>query len=143
MASHEIPDHLQIIDLSHDFRLGDSPSGFSYGLPEVFLPRIAESKRIANPGCFATAIQLAIVPLASKGLLQEDLHVTAVTGSTGAGQSLSPTTHFTWRSDNLSVYKVFPISIWEKSIKQFLTYNQAIRVRSILFPCEALSPEEY
>ena len=105
LAEHEIPEGLRIIDLAQDFR--DEHDGFVYGLPEWQRDRIREARRIANPGCFATAIQLALLPLAAAGLLQDDVHVTAVTGSTGAGVKPSATTHFSWRTANLSVYKAF------------------------------------
>jgi N-acetyl-gamma-glutamyl-phosphate reductase len=96
---------VKVIDLSQDFR--DESGGFVYGLPELQREKIRGASRIANPGCFATAIELALLPLAQAGQLQSDVHVSAVTGSTGAGQSLSATTHFSWRSGNISVYKAF------------------------------------
>ena len=80
---------------------------FVYGLPELNKKKIKKAKHIANPGCFATALQLALLPLADKGLLLDDLHINAVTGATGAGVSLSKTTHFTWRDNNFSYYKPF------------------------------------
>jgi N-acetyl-gamma-glutamyl-phosphate reductase len=96
-----------IIDLSQDFRLADGEHDFIYGLPEAFGARISGKKRIANPGCFATAIQLALLPLAAEAWLKDELHITGVTGSTGAGQKLENPLHFSWRHDNLSVYKPF------------------------------------
>lgn len=105
MAEHAVPAGLSVIDLAQDFR--DEHDGFVYGLPEWQHDRIAASDRIANPGCFATAIQLALLPLAAAGLLTDEVHVTAVTGSTGAGVKPSATTHFSWRASNLSVYKAF------------------------------------
>nr|WP_321407418.1 N-acetyl-gamma-glutamyl-phosphate reductase [uncultured Carboxylicivirga sp.] len=96
----------KIIDLSNDFRLNKDADGFVYGLPECNLEQIKKADKIANPGCFATAIQLALLPLASKGLLNE-IHIHAITGSTGAGQAPSATTHFSWRNNNASVYKSF------------------------------------
>ena len=105
MAEQRLPEGLRIIDLAQDFR--DESEGFVYGLPEMNRRRIREARRVANPGCFATAIQLALLPLAAAGLLEDEVHVTAVTGSTGAGVKPSATTHFSWRSDNLSVYKAF------------------------------------
>jgi len=100
-----------IIDLSNDFRLkADSifqEKQFVYGLPELFKNEIANSQYIANPGCFATAIELALLPLAEKGFLHNDIHVNAVTGSTGAGIKPSDTTHFSWRNNNVSWYKPF------------------------------------
>lgn len=111
LEANEIPDHILIIDLSQDFRLSQNATignkSFVYGLPELNREAIKSADNIANPGCFATCLQLGLLPLASKGLLKNEVHVTATTGSTGAGQSLSPTSHFTWRNDNLSVYKVF------------------------------------
>ena len=105
MEENSIPAGVKIIDLAQDFR--DESCGFVYGLPELNRERIRRAERVANPGCFATAIQLALLPLAAAGLLQDEAHVTAVTGSTGAGVKPSATTHFSWRSDNISVYKAF------------------------------------
>lgn len=96
-----------VIDLSNDFRLAAPGNAFVYGLPELHREEIRRAKRIANPGCFATAIQLGLLPLAQAGLLNGEVHVQAITGSTGAGQKPEPTTHFSWRSNNLSVYKAF------------------------------------
>jgi len=111
LEANEIPDHIMIIDLSQDFRLSQNSKfknkSFVYGLPELNREAIKTADNIANPGCFATCLQLGLLPLANKGLLKSEVHVTATTGSTGAGQSLSPTSHFTWRNNNLSVYKVF------------------------------------
>lgn len=108
LDANPIADHVKIIDLSQDFRLkaaaGDK---WVYGLPELNRDRIQSASYVANPGCFATCIQLALLPLAEKGLLPSELHINATTGSTGAGQSLSPTSHFSWRNNNLSVYKAF------------------------------------
>ena len=101
----------KIIDLSNDFRLFTDKNfegkDFVYGLPELDKTVIKTAKYIANPGCFATALQLAILPLAAKGLLNNDIHINAVTGATGAGSSLSATTHFTYRDNNYSHYKAF------------------------------------
>jgi N-acetyl-gamma-glutamyl-phosphate reductase len=96
---------LIIIDLSQDFRT--ETEGFVYGLPELNREKIKKSKRIANPGCFATAIQLGLLPLAQSQNLKAEIHVNATTGSTGAGQSLTETSHFSYRNNNLSVYKAF------------------------------------
>lgn len=95
-----------IIDLSNDYRLEADAEDFVYGLTDAFKSRIAGARHIANPGCFATAIQLALLPAAAADMLPE-IHVTAVTGSTGAGQKLQETTHFSWRDNNMSVYKAF------------------------------------
>ncbi|MBQ5692334.1 MAG: N-acetyl-gamma-glutamyl-phosphate reductase [Alistipes sp.] len=99
------PEGLNIIDLAQDFR--DESCGYVYGLPEINRERIAATSRLANPGCFATAIQLALLPLAANGLLKNEVHITAITGSTGAGVKPGATTHFSWRNDNISVYKAF------------------------------------
>jgi N-acetyl-gamma-glutamyl-phosphate reductase len=111
LEANEMPDSVKIIDLSQDFRLkGNSQFNtkkFVYGLPELNLEAIKTAQNIANPGCFATCLQLGLLPLAAKGLLNNEVHISATTGSTGAGQSLAATSHFTWRNDNLSVYKVF------------------------------------
>jgi N-acetyl-gamma-glutamyl-phosphate reductase len=111
LEANPIPDHIKVIDLSQDFRLTPSAKHktktFVYGLPELNREAIKQANNIANPGCFATCLQLGLLPLASKNLLDTEVHITATTGSTGAGQSLSGTTHFTWRNDNLSVYKAF------------------------------------
>lgn len=96
-----------IIDLSNDFRLVATEHDFIYGLPELQRDVIRTAHHIANPGCFATAIQLALLPLASAGLLTSDIHISAVTGSTGAGQGLSESVHFSWRTSNIQVYKPF------------------------------------
>ena len=101
----------KIIDLGNDFRLTKDAEfdgkQFVYGLPELNKTAIQSANYIANPGCFATAIQLALLPLAKNGLLNEDVHINATTGSTGAGVSPSETTHFSWRNNNMSHYKAF------------------------------------
>jgi len=102
-----IPQRVKIIDLSHDFRLKREGNDFVYGLPELNREEIRVATKIANPGCFATAIQLALLPLASAGLLIDEVHINAITGSTGAGQAPTKTSHFSWRDNNLSVYKAF------------------------------------
>lgn len=105
MESHSLPQGLKVIDLAQDFR--DEHAGFIYGLPELQREAIKGAAKVANPGCFATAIQLALLPAAKAALLPADVHITGVTGSTGAGVKPGATTHFSWRSDNLSVYKAF------------------------------------
>lgn len=107
LSSNKIPDQVKIIDLSNDFRLKAEGNDFVYGLPELNLEAIKSADRIANPGCFATAIQLALLPIAAQGALTEDVHVNAITGSTGAGQQPSRTSHFSWRNNNVSIYKAF------------------------------------
>ena len=108
LATNEIVSSVKIIDLSQDFRLNSSASvgdrHFVYGLAELQRDTIRSAHNIANPGCFATAIQLGLLPLASKGLLQ-DVYTTGITGSTGAGQGLSSTSHFSWRANNIGAYK--------------------------------------
>lgn len=101
------PEGLKVIDLAQDFR--DESEGYVYGLPEINKERIAAAKSVANPGCFATALQLSLLPLAAAGLLPDngDINITALTGSTGAGVKPGATTHFSWRTDNISVYKAF------------------------------------
>lgn len=107
LAKTPIPENTKIIDLSNDFRLNKDAEGFIYGLPELNKAAIKTANKIANPGCFATAIQLALLPLADSNLLQNDVHISAITGSTGAGVQPMATTHFTWRNNNVSVYKAF------------------------------------
>jgi len=107
IESHPLPESLKVIDLSEDFRHRDTAAGFVYGLPELNKPAIQTASRIANPGCFATTIQLALLPLAANQLLNDEIHVNAITGSTGAGVNPVATTHFSWRADNVSVYKPF------------------------------------
>ena len=106
MESHDIPEDLKIVDLSQDYRIAGDHD-FVYGLPEVNRKYINHGKHVANPGCFATAIQLALLPLAKNLLLNSDIHVTAITGSTGAGVKPSASSHFSWRNDNISIYKPF------------------------------------
>jgi N-acetyl-gamma-glutamyl-phosphate reductase len=106
LTENKIKGSVKIIDLSQDFRLGESVDGrtFVYGLPELNRDKIKTASNIANPGCFATGIQVALLPLAHAGLLTE-VFTTGITGSTGAGQKLQDTTHFTWRANNVSAYK--------------------------------------
>ena len=107
LADHYIPADVRIIDLAQDFRLPAKDNDYVYGLPELNRCRIAGAQPVANPGCFATCIQLGLLPLAKAGLLEGDVAVNAITGSTGAGVKPSATTHFSWRSGNMSVYKAF------------------------------------
>lgn len=108
LQDNPVDESIHIIDLANDFRLkADAclgPRNFTYGLPELNFREIQSSKNIANPGCFATAIQLGLLPLAAKGLLK-DVYTTGITGSTGAGQSLAATSHFSWRANNIQAYK--------------------------------------
>ena len=107
--THEIKPECRIIDLGNDFRLDGDYAGrhFVYGLCESARDSVRKAHDVANPGCFATAIQLAILPLAAAGLIVDEIHVTAITGSTGAGKKPGETTHFSYRSDNISIYKLF------------------------------------
>lgn len=111
LAKNQYAETTKVIDLSNDFRVTPNQNfedrNFVYGLPELNKEKIKSAQNIANPGCFATAIQLAILPLAEKNLIKNDIHINAITGSTGAGQSLSETTHFSWRNNNVSFYKEF------------------------------------
>ncbi len=107
MESHTVPEHVKIIDLSMDYRIKSEEHDFVYGLPELNRRAICEANHIANPGCFATCIQLGVLPLAKHLMLNSDLHVNAITGSTGAGVKPSATSHFSWRNDNISIYKPF------------------------------------
>jgi N-acetyl-gamma-glutamyl-phosphate reductase len=114
LNTNRLPGNPKIIDLSQDFRIRSSFQTqdcshweFVYGLPECNRERIRKASHIANPGCFATAFELALLPLAKAGLLTDEVHVNAITGSTGAGQSLAATTHFSWRNNNISIYQPF------------------------------------
>ena len=111
LQENSFSESTKTIDLSNDFRLKENQQfegkKFVYGLPELNKAEILNAQNIANPGCFATALQLAILPLAKSNLLEDDIHINAVTGATGAGVSLSKTTHYTWRDNNFSHYKTF------------------------------------
>jgi N-acetyl-gamma-glutamyl-phosphate reductase len=133
LAANPIPSSVKIIDLSQDFRIkGTSPDGaaFVYGLPEINKQLIYTANYIANPGCFATCLQLGLLPLAANGLLTDELHITGVTGSTGAGQKPGTSTHFSWRSNNLSTYKAFEHQhlkeITQSVVQLQPSYRQAI-----------------
>ena len=106
LKEHDIPANVKIIDMAQDFRIKGNHD-YVYGLPEIHKEEIAKCQHLANPGCFATCIQLGLLPLAKAGLLTKDIAVNAITGSTGAGQKPSATTHFSWRDNNFSVYKLF------------------------------------
>ena len=107
LKEHAIPANVKIIDMAQDFRIAAPTHDYVYGLPEIHREQIANCMHLANPGCFATCIQLGLLPAAKAGLLTHDIAVNAITGSTGAGQKPAATTHFSWRSDNFSVYKLF------------------------------------
>ena len=127
LKEHTIPENVKIIDLAQDFRIkGDHD--YVYGLPEINKEDIAQAQHVANPGCFATCIQVALLPAANLNLLKEDVAVNAITGSTGAGQKPGATTHFSWRNNNLSIYKPFQhqhIAEIRQSIKQVQGYLDA------------------
>ena len=106
LKEHTIPEGVKIIDLAQDFRI-KGEHDYVYGLPETHREEIAKCQHLANPGCFATCIQLGLLPLAKAGLLTHDISVNAITGSSGAGQKPGATTHFSWRNNNFSVYKLF------------------------------------
>jgi len=124
LNENPVSDETLVIDLGNDFRLEGNfeNRNFVYGLPEIYFDEIQNSKSIANPGCFATAIQLALLPLAKEDLLK-DIYTTGITGSTGAGQSLQPTTHFTWRNDNISAYKTLNHQHVDEILKQVNLLN--------------------
>ncbi|MBR4882605.1 MAG: N-acetyl-gamma-glutamyl-phosphate reductase [Bacteroidales bacterium] len=109
LDTHQLPEHCKVVDLGNDFRLDPEYQGktFIYGLTDTFKEDILKANYIANPGCFATAIQTAVTPLAKAGILDSEIHVTALTGSTGAGKKPGETTHFSYRDNNLSIYKLF------------------------------------
>ena len=107
LKEHTIPAHVKIIDLAQDFRIAAPGHDYVYGLPETHRPQISGCNQLANPGCFATCIQLAMLPALAHGLISGDIHVNGITGSTGAGQKPGATTHYSWRNDNISVYKTF------------------------------------
>lgn len=107
LESHALPDELKVIDLSMDYRIKSHDHDFIYGLPELNRRNTCKSRYVANPGCFATCIELGLLPLAKEHLLKGDISVNAITGSTGAGVKPQSTTHFSWRNDNISIYKPF------------------------------------
>lgn len=108
LSTHTIPSNVKIVDLAQDFRLADPSHDYIYGLPEINRDAISKAMHVANPGCFATCIQLGLLPLAKAGLLKgNDINVNAITGSTGAGFKPQATSHFSWRDNNLSIYKPF------------------------------------
>ena len=107
LSEHAIPSDVKVIDLAQDFRISAPTHDYIYGLPETHRDTIRGCRHLANPGCFATCIQLAMLPALKAGIISGDIHVNGITGSTGAGQKPSATTHFSWRNDNCSIYKAF------------------------------------
>lgn len=132
LNNNNLDANIKIIDLSNDFRLSQNNNGFVYGLPELNKQFITQSNKIANPGCFATAIQLSLLPIAHNNWIENDIHISAITGSTGAGNSLNPTSHFTWRNNNISTYKVFQHQHLDE-IKQSVCQLQTNFDKSIYF----------
>ena len=132
MDSRSIPESLRIIDLSTDYRIAVPGNDFIYGLPELNREIIRSARYVANPGCFATGIKLALLPLAIRSLLNRTIHVHAITGSTGAGVQPSATSHFSWRNNNVSVYKPFTHQHLAE-IKQSLCQLQPDMLSEILF----------
>lgn len=132
LKENAIPAHVKIIDLAQDFRIAAPTHDYVYGLPEIHKTEIQSCQHLANPGCFATCIQLGLLPLAKAGLLKHDVSVNAITGSTGAGQKPTGTTHFSWRNNNMSVYKVFTHQHLHE-IRQSLTELQGVLDASIDF----------
>ncbi|MCS4301940.1 N-acetyl-gamma-glutamyl-phosphate reductase [Chryseobacterium pennae] len=124
LTQNPVKEETLVIDLGNDFRLDGNfeKRNFIYGLPEINKKQLSGSKSIANPGCFATAIQLALLPLAGKEALDE-VYTTGITGSTGAGQSLQATTHFTWRNDNVSAYKTLAHQHVDEILQQIVLFN--------------------
>lgn len=120
LENNPVPANVKIIDFAQDFRIAAPGNDYVYGLPETHRALIANAQHVANPGCFATCIQLALLPLAKAGVLKGDVVINAITGSTGAGVKPQPTTHFSWRNGNMSVYKVF-------THQHLLEINQSIR----------------
>ncbi|WP_434502727.1 N-acetyl-gamma-glutamyl-phosphate reductase [Prevotella sp.] len=139
MSEHDIPEGVKVIDLAQDFRLQPKNTvytqhptskshDFVYGLPEINESKIAHANHVANPGCFATCIQLGLLPAAHMQLINDDVTVNAITGSTGAGQKPGSTTHFSWRNNNISIYKAFKhqhIPEIKESLKQVQSYLDA------------------
>lgn len=138
LNENTIPEKIKIIDLSQDFRLKLNSTfrnrNFIYGLPELNKEKIKKAKNIANPGCFATCIQLALLPLASSDLIKEDIHVVATTGSTGAGQSLSDTNHFSWRSHNHTVYKMLEHQHEQEIMESLNSFKKPISNQLLFVP---------
>lgn len=130
MESHNLPENLKVIDLSMDYRIAGDDHEFLYGLPELNRRAICKARYVANPGCFATCIQLGLLPLAKQLMLNGDVMVNAITGSTGAGVKPGSTTHFSWRDNNMSVYKAFGhqhVPEIEQSLRQLQnSFNSSI-----------------
>ncbi|SHO60104.1 N-acetyl-gamma-glutamyl-phosphate reductase [Algoriphagus zhangzhouensis] len=132
LEEHSFPETTVVIDLSTDFR--DESNGFVYGLPEVNAEKIKIAKKIANPGCFATGIQLALAPAIAKGWVKDAVHISGTTGSTGAGKKLAETSHFSYRTGNLSVYKLFTHQHLKEIKQTFGQLNQGFDSELLFVP---------
>ncbi|WP_268033911.1 N-acetyl-gamma-glutamyl-phosphate reductase [Algoriphagus sp. PAP.12] len=132
LEEHSFPETTVVIDLSTDFR--DESNGFVYGLPEVNAEKIKTAKKIANPGCFATGIQLALAPAIAKGWVKDAVHISGTTGSTGAGKKLAETSHFSYRTGNLSVYKLFTHQHLKEIKQTFGQLNQEFDSELLFVP---------
>lgn len=132
LESNPFPADTVIIDLSTDFR--DESNGFIYGLPEVNAAKIKTAKRIANPGCFATGIQLALAPAIAKGWVKNAVHISGITGSTGAGKKLAETSHFSYRTGNMSVYKLFTHQHLKEIKQTFMQINNDFKSDLLFVP---------
>lgn len=134
-TEHERPEGLKVVDLAQDFR--DESNGYVYGLTDLQAGKVAACDSVANPGCFATAIQLSLLPLAAAGLLPDDLgqiNITGITGSTGAGVKPGATTHFSWRTDNLSVYKPFNHQHLLEIVRTLKKLQPSVESRPVFIP---------
>ena len=139
LSEHTIPENVKIIDLAQDFRIkGDHD--YVYGLPEIHREEIAKCQHLANPGCFATCIQEGILPLAKAGLLTNDISVNAITGSTGAGQKPGATTHFSWRNNNFSTYKLISISM--RFARHSMSFDRSLLHELLTHSTKALKQRE-
>lgn len=132
LEEHSFPESTVVIDLSTDFR--DESNGFIYGLPEVNAEKIKTAKKIANPGCFATGIQLALAPAIANGWVKDAVHISGTTGSTGAGKKLAETSHFSYRTGNLSVYKLFTHQHLKEIKQTFGQLNQGFDSELLFVP---------
>lgn len=143
MENHTVPENVKIIDLSMDYRIEGPEHDFVYGLPELNRRRICNARHIANPGCFATCIQLGVLPLAKHLMLNSDLHVNAITGSTGAGVKPSSTSHFSWRNDNISIYKPFTHQHLAEINQSLSQLQKSYSSRINFIPVRVISPVVY
>ena len=132
LEKHVFPNNTVIIDLSTDFR--DESHDFTYGLPEVNREKIKKANKIANPGCFATGIQLALAPAISRNWVKGTVHISGITGSTGAGKALSETTHFSYRTNNVSVYKLFTHQHLKEINQTFVQINPEFKEELLFVP---------